>query len=416
MRSIPRDSLLDSSFALFADPYGFISKRCRRFGSELFEARILLRRTICMTGARAAELFYDTERFQRTGAAPEPLRATLFGKDAVQSLDGAAHLRRKALFISILSPRAVEDLALRSQCHWMEAAVQWAPGSTVVLYDAAQQVLTRTVCDWAGVPLAPDEEAERVRDLVALFDDATRGVANHLRARAARRRSQRWLGHLIEAVRNGQIEVQAQSALQQVATHRDAAGALLTPHVAAAELLNVLRPTVATSVYVVFAAHALQLNPHCRNGLRSGDRSALLHFLQEVRRHYPFFPAVIAKVRRDFEWNGFHFAKGRRAMLDLYGINHDPNGWQAPERFRPERFREHRPGSFEFVPQGGADAASNHRCPGERLAVSLMAVAVDFLLNQLIYEVVPQDLRIDRKRVPALPRSRIVIKVLGHRF
>jgi fatty-acid peroxygenase len=415
MPTIPRDSLIDSTFALLADPYRFISKRCRRYGSELFEARILLRRTICMTGARAAELFYDPERFQRTGAAPEPLRATLFGDGVVQGLDGAAHLRRKALFIDILSSQAVEDLALRSKHHWNEAALDWVPGSTVVLYDEAQKVLARCVCDWAGVPLAADEEARRVRDLVALFDDAARGGLNHLRARLARHRAERWIGGLIEAARDGRLRVPMGSALQKVAEHRDATGRLLTPRVAAAELLNVLRPTVATSVYVVFAAHALHLHPAYRTSLRNGDRQVLLQFLQEVRRHYPFFPAVIAKVRHDFEWNGFHFAKGRRAMLDLYGINHDPSGWQAPERFRPERFGERVPGSFEFVPRGGADAAHNHRCPGERLAVSLMAVAIDFLVNQLAYEVVPQDLRVDHRRVPALPRSGFVIRMQGQR-
>src|SRR5438874_6581565 len=38
--------------------------------------------------------------FQRAGAAPEALRATLFGKGGVQTLDGASHRRRKALFVA----------------------------------------------------------------------------------------------------------------------------------------------------------------------------------------------------------------------------------------------------------------------------------------------------------------------------
>ena len=415
MPTIPRDSPLDSTFALLADPYGFISKRCQRLGTELFETRIMLRKTICMTGSRAAEVFYDPERFQRKGAAPEPLRATLFGKGAVQGLDGEAHQRRKALFLNILSPQSVKELADYARRHWSEMALTWTPGSKVVLYDTAQLVLTRAVCEWAGVPLAPDEENRRVKDLVPLFNDAARGGLNHLRARIARKRAERWLSGLIDTVRKGALSAPSGGALHQVAYHRDVTGLWLSSRVAAVELLNVLRPTVATSVYVVFAAHALQLNPKCRDELKGGDPRTLLRFVHEVRRHYPFFPAVVAKVRRDFDWNGFHFTKGTRAMLDLYGINHDPHGWMAPERFRPERFSEHRPGAFEFVPQGGADAAGNHRCPGEGVTVALMAGAVDFLINHLDYEVVPQDLRIDQHRLPALPRSQFVIKVLGHR-
>ena len=53
MPQIPRDTSLESTVALLLDPYGFISKRCRRYGSDLFEARILLRRTLCMTESRA---------------------------------------------------------------------------------------------------------------------------------------------------------------------------------------------------------------------------------------------------------------------------------------------------------------------------------------------------------------------------
>jgi fatty-acid peroxygenase len=389
MQTMPRDSLLDSTFALQADPYGFISKRCRLFRSELFEARIMLRRTICMTGSQAAELFYDSQFFQHTEAAPEPLHA--------------------------IGPDAVEALAERVRAQWLEEAAQWTPDSTVVLYDAAQKVLTRAVCEWSGVPLAEHEEDRRMHDLMPLFDSAARGGLNPLRARWARQRAEHWLTGVLKAVRSCDLSPPTDSVLMEVAERRDADGAFLTPRAAAVELLGVLCPMVATSAYVVFAAHALQLNPRYRAELQFGDRKAMRCFLQEVQRHYPFFPAVVARVLHDFEWNGFHFTKGRRAMLDLYGTNHDPSTWQAPERFRPERFRERRSGAFAFVSPGGSGAASAHQGPGESVAAALMAVSVDFLVNQLAYEVVPQDLRIDQHRLPALPRSRFVIKVHGLR-
>jgi fatty-acid peroxygenase len=48
----------------------------------------------------AARLFDDAERFQRAGAAPRRVKATLLGEGGVQSLDGEAHRRRKAMFMS----------------------------------------------------------------------------------------------------------------------------------------------------------------------------------------------------------------------------------------------------------------------------------------------------------------------------
>jgi fatty-acid peroxygenase len=77
-------------------------------------------------------------------------------------------------------------------------------------------------------------------------------------------------------------------------------------------------------------------------------------FTQEVRRFYPSFPAVAARVRSDFDWNGYRFPSGRRTMLDLYGTNHDVRTWDAPDAFRPERFRDATPTAYAFVPQRGA--------------------------------------------------------------
>lgn len=57
MPDIPRDRTFDSTFALARDSYEYIAKRCRRYGADLFQTRIILRKTICMTGPEAAALF-----------------------------------------------------------------------------------------------------------------------------------------------------------------------------------------------------------------------------------------------------------------------------------------------------------------------------------------------------------------------
>lgn len=67
---IPRDPLPDSTLAFLRDGYEFIPKRAHRLGTDMFRTRLLLRKAICLTGHEAAELFYDTSRFRREGAAP----------------------------------------------------------------------------------------------------------------------------------------------------------------------------------------------------------------------------------------------------------------------------------------------------------------------------------------------------------
>jgi fatty-acid peroxygenase len=409
MRGIPKDKRLDSSIAFKRDPYGFISSRSRELGADVFITRLMLRKTVCMTGAEAARLFYEPGRFMRHGAAPEPLQKTLLGTSGVQMLDDEAHRHRKSMFLSLMTPERVQAIGTLFSHELRKATKHWAARPVIALYDELQPLLTRVVCSWAGVPLADTELHKRTRQLAAMFDYAGRAGPKHLRSRAARKQAEAWTGQLIADVRSGAIAARQDSALHRIATHRDLNGQLLDPQVAAVELINILRPTVAVSVYIVFAAHAMHQFPETRAALEGGDAAYASAFVQEVRRFYPFFPAVPARVRRPFSWNGFDFPANTRVMLDLHGTNHDERVWQAPQYFKPQRFLHREGDAYTFVPQGGGDHLVNHRCPGEWITVELMRRAIAFLLHDIRYTVPWQDLEIDQRRLPALPKSRFIM-------
>ena len=400
----------DATLALIDDPYRFISKRCRKFGSDLFETRLMLQRATCMTGPEAARLFYDESRFIRRGAMVGRIQKTLLGKGGVQGLDDEAHRHRKQMFMSLMSPERIASLIARTAEEWDACARTWSLKGEVVLYDELHVLLTRAACAWAGVPLAEPEVEQRTREITALFDYAGTVGPKHWWARLARKRSNRWIESIIGDIRDARIHPPEQSAAHVIAWHRDLEGELLTPHVAAVELLNVIRPIVAVGVYITFAAHALHRHPECRRKLQAGDNASYTEsFVQEVRRFYPFFPAVAARVRREFEWNGYRFPKGRRVLLDLYGTDHDARSWESPETFQPERFRDWDRSPFSFIPQGGGEYHVHHRCPGEWITIELMKFASQVLSKDIQYDVPEQDLRIDYSRLPALPRSRFII-------
>src|SRR5690606_22106683 len=134
-----------------------------------------------------------------------------------------------------------------------------------------------------------------------------------------RKRANRWVASLVRDIRAGRRRAPDDTAAHAIALHRDPGGKLLDERIAAVELLNVLRPTVAVSVYIVFVAHALHTQREAREQLHRGAPDDVERFVQEVRRFYPFFPAVAARVREDFEWRGYRFPQGRRVMLDLHG-------------------------------------------------------------------------------------------------
>jgi fatty-acid peroxygenase len=389
----------------------------------VYETRLFLRKTTCVTGRAAAQMFYDGERLARHGAAPEPLQKTLLGVGGVQSLDGAAHQHRKAMFLALMTTARIRELTEVFREELLTELPLWESQERIVLYDALLPVLTRTVCQWSGVLLTPREIGRRTKQLTALFDAAGRFPA-HFKSRLDRTRAEDWAAGLVENVRLGASMPPVQSALREIALHRDLEGQLLPAHTAAVELLNVLRPTVAVAIYIVFCAHALHQFPEAAEGLRTGGQAYMDAFISEVRRFYPFFPAVPARVRQPFRWGGHEFPRNRRVMLDLHGINHDERVWSEPETFRPQRFLQWNGDAAEsptgedayaFVPQGGGNHQLQHRCPGEWITVALMRTAIDFFTETIRYNVPAQDLSVDTARLPALPRSRFVISAVRAR-
>ncbi len=400
----------DSTFAFARDPYRFISTSCTRLKSDIFTTRLLLSPVICVTGREAAALFYGSDRVIRAGAAPAAVQRTLTGSGGVQGLDDAAHRRRKALFLDITRDERVRMLVAITRERWLRRLESWLQRGRIDTYAEFKDLLFEAVCVWAGVPVALHEHATRRDEVASLFEHAGSLGPRHWLARAARHRSERWAADLIRAVREDRLQPEPESALARIAAYREADGREPTAERAAVELLNVIRPTVAVAVYLVLTVHALETQAAAREA--AADVSGIDAVVQEVRRFYPFFPAAIGRVRGTGDWAGYTLVKDRRIILDLYGINHDPRLWPEPDAFVPQRFIGRTPDAFAFIPQGGGWADRSHRCPGEGIAVGLMTLAVSMFTRHLTYRVPVQDLRLDFGRLPALPRSGLIIEVL----
>ena len=404
----PRVPHPDSTLPLFADPYRYIGVQARAKGTPILRGRLLLKPCTFLVGREAAALFYDTERFGRAGAMPKPILKTLLGEGGVQGMDGRAHRHRKGMLMKVLmAPDRVLDLRDRTERAWKAATRRWE-GKKVTLYDEVQELLMRAVCDWADVPLRESEVALRTKEVTLLFDAAGAKNPRHLASLIARSRADAWIAEVIEKVRQGSLTPRTQSALHELAWCRDEHGVLLSANSAAVGLLNVIRPVVAVSVFIVLAAHALHEHPAHRPA--EGDDTATEYFAQEVRRFYPFFPAVMATAKQEVQWRGYTIPAGQRVVLDLFGTNHEQGRWGDPGAFRPKRFADWDNDPFDFVPQGGGDYATNHRCPGEKITVTLMKQAVQMLAHRLRYRVTDQDLTIDMRRMPALPKSHFVLR------
>jgi fatty-acid peroxygenase len=278
----------------------------------------------------------------------------------------------------------------------------------VNLFDEAQKIMFIAACQWAGVPIKSEDIEKRSKEFGARVDSFGSVGPSNLKGKFARKSSEWWIRGMISQVRGGWLSTVPGSPMYTISFYKEA-GKLLDIQVATVELINILRPVVAIANYVVFAAMSMHQNPATQRRIISGNKNYVDWFVQEVRRFYPFTPFVGAKVRDTFTWKGYHFPKGSLVLLDVYGTDHDPRKWEKPEEFRPERFRNYTPGPFDFIPEGGGDYYTNHRCPGEWITIEATKAAVKFLATCMEYDVPDQDLSIDLSRMPAFPKSRFII-------
>jgi fatty-acid peroxygenase len=257
--------------------------------------------------------------------------------------------------------------------------------------------LTDAALRWLGIECTPEERRRLADEFLAMVDGAGSFGLRNSRGRLLRRRTERWARELVRFRRENGSET-TDSPFDRILQHREDDAPLPEP-VAAVELLNLLRPIVAVSRFVGFAGLALHRHPSWRERVAADDRW-VLPFTEEVRRTAPFFPVIGGKALGTCEWRGLRFSPGDWVLVDFFATHRDARRWTDPDRFDPGRFVPHPVEGL--VPQGAGSMTDGHRCPGEPATVDLLAVFVRALARAQ-WIVPAQDLRVDLRRIPALP-------------
>jgi len=412
---IPKDKTIDSSLALLMEGYRFIPNRRRKFQSDIFEINLMAQKVVCISGPEAASVFYDERNFKRQGAAPKRIQKSIFGQKGVQTLDDEAHIQRKSLFMSLFTEARLEELKTITEQEWHKIVNKWVSMEEVNLFAETKKIMCKIACNWAAVPLQEKEVAQRANDLWALIDAFGAVGPRHWQGRMARKRCDTWTGNLVNDVRSGKLHVKKETPLYEIAWHRDTNGELLDQKIAAVEVINIIRPIVAISLYVLFGAVTLYTHPQERDKIINGGKEYMRMFTEEIRRYYPFTPFLGARVRREFEWNGYPFKQNKLVLLDVYGMNHDYRIWERPSEFDPERFKDKQLTKYNFIPQGGGEFIDNHRCAGELVTIAVMDKSFEFLTKKISYHVPKQDLLVRVTRMPPMIQSGFLMKSVKER-
>lgn len=417
LKTMPKEEGFENGLKVLREGYNYVSNRNKIYQSDVFETTLMGQKAVAMGGETAGRLFYDESKIKRKGAAPKFATATLLGEDGVQTLDGKEHRNRKKLFLDLMTDDRIKDWGLMLKKELLKGAIDWMREPSIVFYEESKKALTRAVCEWAGVPLPEEDIEKRTKQLANLFENVAEVSPKFAKGVVSRKTGTKWAAGLIQQVRDGELRPAEETALYQIAFHQNLNGSFLDLHTTATDLLNILRPTVAISIYMNFVALTLHQFPEMKERLRMEDVDGEYYenFVQEVRRYYPFFPFNAGITKKDFIWKDYAFEKDTLIVFDFYGTSHDERLWEKPEQFNPDRFNDwaYSPTDqvqYKLVAQGGGDYLNGHRCPGEWNVVEAMKVTAEFLVKEIDYDIPEQDLGYSMVNMPTTPKSGIIME------
>jgi cytochrome P450 len=104
--------------------------------------------------------------------------------------------------------------------------------------------------------------------------------------------------------------------------------------------------------------------------------------VKETMRLHPVAPMLVPRLsREDTSVGGYDIPAGTRVLVSVWSIGRDPELWDAPEEFMPERFIGSRLDvkgqDYELLPFG----SGRRMCPGYSLGLKVIQVSLANLLH-----------------------------------
>ncbi|XP_021290830.1 geraniol 8-hydroxylase-like [Herrania umbratica] len=110
--------------------------------------------------------------------------------------------------------------------------------------------------------------------------------------------------------------------------------------------------------------------------------------IKETFRMHPPLPLLLPRrAGPDAEIHGFRIPEGSQVLVNAWAIGRDPDIWENPECFRPERFLgleiDVKGRNFELIPFG----AGRRICPGLPLAMRMLHLMLGSLINNFDWKI-----------------------------
>lgn len=165
--------------------------------------------------------------------------------------------------------------------------------------------------------------------------------------------------------------------------------------------------TAATLSWVIerLARHP-QVLTRLEESLAAGDDTYLEAVITETLRLRPTVPFTARMVNSDVVVNNIQLRRGSMVWLYINAIHRDPDLYEAPDEFRPERFLGTTPDPYRWLPFGGGI----NRCLGAHMSQFEMRVLLRTILEELtITPATSPDEAQQAQTVLLLPKGRALV-------
>jgi cytochrome P450 len=367
---------------------------CRRRYGGLFTLRLSAERTVVVTDdvEIVRQVFTGDPELLRAGEGNVILRP-LLGARSVLTLDGPEHLRQRRLLLPPFHGErmrhyreTMREVAERQVQRWpVGSAFPAQPSMQAITLEVILRVVFGAEDERRLAQLAEplrrvlDATASPVRLLLLQATSSERGPRSPWgRFRALIEPADR---AILEQIRERRSGPERDDVLSLLLAARDEDGRPLTDAELRDELMTLLvagHETTATALS--WTLERITRDPTVLARLveeqSDGGDEYLEAVIRETLRLRPVVPGVVRCLAEPMELGGRMLPAGVNIAPSIYLIHRRPDLYPDPESFRPERFLERTPGTYEWIPFGGGV----RRCLGASFALFEMKVVLSTIL------------------------------------
>lgn len=412
------------------DPLRFTQQQFAKCG-PVSRVNFLFRDRACLLSPDANELVLR-DRAQNFSAHHgwTPVIGDLF-PHGLMLRDGADHRQHRRLMQPAFRAEALADYLLRMQPHIRDAAARWHEQPALSFYPEVKRLTLAIAADcFLGLELQSEIDAVNVAftDVVEASTAVVRQpipIAGRKYARGLTGR--RFLEDFLEARIPARRQQPGSDLFSQLCAARDEDGNSYSDEDVVNHMIFLMMAahdtTTSALTTIVYAlarhpewqsrlrdeAHAIDAQELPHNALDAVANTGLV--LREALRLYPPLSTIVREAIDSFSIDGFEIPAGASVSVFPIFTQRDPQWWDAPESFDPERFgperAEHKRHGFAWVPFGGGA----HTCLGLHFAEMQVKAIMHVMLRTVAWSV-PEGYRMPYQLAPiAKPRDGLPIKL-----